>query len=322
MTEAQKILAVVGATGAQGGGLVKAALADGQYHVRAITRKPDSEKAQALRSAGAEVVAGDLDDVESLVRALAGANAAFFVTNFWEIFSPEREKQQAKNLAEAAQRVGLEHVIWSTLEDTRKDVPLSDDRMPTLMGEYKVPHFDAKGEADAYFIERGVPTTFLRASFYWENFIYFGLQPRRGDDGVLALILPMGDKELAGTAAEDIGGVAYGILRRGDELIGETIGVAGEHLTGKQMAAKMSAALGEEVRYAPVTPAQFRSFGFPGAEDVGNMFQYYQDFEKELGAVRSVERSRQLHPGLLSFDAWLKKYGSLIPTGEKAEAQV
>ena len=127
----------------------RAALTGGEYTVRAITRKPDSEKAQALRAAGAEVVAGDLDDVESLVHALDGADAAFFVTNFWEVFSPEREKQQAKNLAEAAQRTGLKHVIWSTLEDTRKDVPLSDDRMPTLMGEYKVPHFDAKGAADA-----------------------------------------------------------------------------------------------------------------------------------------------------------------------------
>ena len=205
---AQKILAVVGATGAQGGGVVKAALAAGEYAVRAITRKPDSEKAQALRAAGAEVVAGDLDEVESLVRALDGADAAFFVTNFWEVFSPEREKLQAKNLAEAAQRTGLKHVIWSTLEDTRKDVPLSDDRMPTLMSEYKVPHFDAKGEADAYFVERNVPTTFLRASFYWENFIYFGLHPQRGADGVLTLSLPMGDKEIAGTAAEDIGGVA------------------------------------------------------------------------------------------------------------------
>lgn len=319
---AMKILAVVGATGAQGGGVVKAALAGGDFAVRAITRKPDSEKAEALRAAGAEVVAGDLEDVASLERALAGAQAAFFVTNYWEIFSPEREKQQAKNLAEAARRTGVEHVIWSTLEDTRKDVPLSDNRMPTLMGEYKVPHFDGKGEADQYFIERNVPTTFLRASFYWENFIYFGLQPQRGADGVLTLTLPMGDKELAGTAAEDIGGVAYGILKRGKEYIGKTVGVAGEHLTGGQIAQKMGAAIGEEVRYAPLTPAQFRALGFPGAEDVGNMFQYYQEFEKELGAVRSVTLARELHPGLLSFDQWLARYASLIPVAPVAQPAV
>ena len=314
MAEQREVLVVVGATGAQGGGTARAALADGRYQVRAVTRKPESDKAQALRAAGAEIVAADLDDVESLVKAFSGAQRAFFVTNYWELYSPERELQQAQNLAEAARRAGLQHVVWSTLEDTRTQVPLDDEaRYPTLMGKYKVPHFDAKGEADQFFIERDVPTTFLRASFYFDNFVYFGSGPKRGADGVLELILPMGDKVMPGVAAEDIGGVAYGILRRGPELIGQTVGVAGEHLTGKQYAEKMGKALGEEVRYAPVTPAQFRAFGFPGADDLGNMFQYYQDFERELSEVRSVERSRQLYPQLQSFDQWLEKYASQMP---------
>jgi uncharacterized protein YbjT (DUF2867 family) len=308
----KKIIAVVGATGAQGGGVARAILAETEFSVRALTRKPDAEKAQALRAAGAEVVPADIDDVESITRALKGAYGAFFVTNFWEHFSPEKELQQARNLATAAQRAGVKHVVWSTLEDTRKDVPLSDDRMPTLQGKYKVPHFDAKGEADQYFIAAGVPTTFLRASFYWDNFIHFGSGPKRNEDGALDFILPMGDKELAGVAAEDIGGVAYGILKR-PELIGQTIGVAGEHLTGKQLAEQMSAALGEEVRYRPVTPAVFRSFGFPGADDLGNMFQYYQEFEKPLGEVRSVKRSRELYPKLQNFKQWLSRYANQIP---------
>lgn len=309
----KQIIAVVGATGAQGGGLVRAALADGQFRVRAITRHPDAEKARALAEAGAEVVQADLDDVESLVRALTGAYGAYFVTNFWEHFSPEKEMQQAQNLATAAQRTGLQHVIWSTLEDTRKDVPLDDERMPTLQGKYKVPHFDAKGESDQYFTALGIPVTFLRASFYWDNFVYFGSGPKRGADGVLTLSLPMGDKKLGGVAAEDIGGVAYGIFKAGEKLIGQTIGVAGENLTGAELAAKMSTALGEEVRYEPVTPAAFRSFGFPGAEDLGNMFQYYQEFEKPLAEVRSVERSRTLYPKLQNFDQWLAKHASLMP---------
>jgi uncharacterized protein YbjT (DUF2867 family) len=314
MAEQKKVLVVVGATGAQGGGIARTALADGRYHVRAVTRKPESDKAQALRAAGAEIVAADLDDVESLVRAFSGAQRAFFVTNYWELYSPERELQQAQNLAEAARRAGLQHVVWSTLEDTRTQIRLDDEeRYPTLMGKYKVPHFDAKGEADRYFSERGVPTTFLRASFYFDNFVYFGSGPKRAADGVLELILPMGDKVMPGVAAEDIGGVAYGILLRGPEMIGQTVGVAGEHLTGKQYAEKMGKALGEEVRYAPVTPAQFRAFGFPGADDLGNMFQYYQDFERELSVVRSVERSRQLYPKLQSFDQWLEKYASQMP---------
>ena len=309
----QKIIAVIGATGAQGGGVVRAIMEEKAYKVRAITRNPESDKARALRDAGAEVVAADLDDVASLVRAFEGAYGAFLVTNFWEHFSPEKEIEQARNLAEAAKQAKLQHVVWSTLEDTRKDVPLSDDRMPTLNGKWKVPHFDAKGEADAFFTERGVPVTFLRASFYWENFIYFGLGPKRADDGVLTLSVPMGDKELAGVGAKDIGRVAYGIFKQGVSLIGKVVGVAGEHLTGEQMAAKMSAVIGEKVRYEPVTPAVFRSFGFPGADDLGNMFQYYQDFEKELGEVRSVAGSRALNPQLQNFDQWLAENGKAIP---------
>src|SRR5215213_9910090 len=239
MPEQKKIIAVVGATGAQGGGLVHAILADpkGGFAACAITRHVDSDKARALAAAGAEVVAADLDDEASLERAFRGAYGAFGLTNFWEHFSPEKEYAQAGNMARAAKAAKLQHVIWSTLEDTRKWVPLEDDRMPTLQGKYKVPHFDAKGEADQIFTDLGVPTTFLRASFYWDNFIYFGSGPKKGPDGKLYLTLPLDDKKMSGIAAEDIGKCAYGIFKRGEELIGKTIGVAGEHVTGQEMAA-------------------------------------------------------------------------------------
>ena len=146
----KRIIAVVGATGSQGGGLVRAILADadGPFRARALTRNPGSDKAKALAKLGAEVVQADLDDPASLKRAFAGAYGAYCVTNYWEHFSPEKELAQAANMAEAAKEAGLEHVVWSTLEDTRKKVPLNDDRMPTLMEKYKVPHFDAKGEAN------------------------------------------------------------------------------------------------------------------------------------------------------------------------------
>jgi uncharacterized protein YbjT (DUF2867 family) len=198
----KKIIGVVGATGAQGGGLVRAIMNDegSGFTARALTRKPDSDKAKALAALGAEVVQADLDDVESLKRAFAGAYGVYCVTNFWEHFSPEKELAQARNMAEAAKHAKVQHVIWSTLEDTRKWVPLSDDRMPTLMDKYKVPHYDGKGEADQVFAEAGVPTTWLLTSFYWDNFIYFGMGPKKGPDGVLAITLPIGDKKLASIA--------------------------------------------------------------------------------------------------------------------------
>jgi uncharacterized protein YbjT (DUF2867 family) len=314
-TAAKKIIAVMGATGAQGGGLVRAILADknGPFAVRAITRNLDSEKAKSLARAGAEVVAADVDDPRSLERAFAGAYGAFCVTFFWEHFSPEKETAQAKAMAEAAKHAGLKHVIWSTLEDTRRWVPLGDNRMPTLMGKYKVPHLDSKGEADRYFTEAGVPTTFLLTSFYWENLIFFGMGPKRGPDGTLAITIPMGDSKMATIAAEDIGKSAYAIFRKGRQLIGKTVGVAGEHQTGAQMASGLSRALGQEVRYNEVSPETFRNFGFPGADDLGNMFQFFRDFDRDCCAARKLDAGRVLNPEMQTFDAWLAKNKNRIP---------
>jgi len=311
----RKIIAVVGATGAQGGGLARAILADrnGGFAARAITRNPDSDKAKALRDAGAEVVAADLDDQPSLERAFAGAHGAYCVTNYWEHFSPEKELAQARNLAQAAKAAGVRHAIWSTLEDTRKRVPLDDDRMPTLMGKYKVPHFDAKGEADGFFTGAGVPTTFLLASFYWDNLIHFGSGPKRLPDGSLALVFPMGDRKLAGIAADDIGKCAYGVFRRGEEMAGRSVGIAGSHDTIEEMAAALTRELGQEVKYQEVTPATFRGFGFPGSDDLGNMFQFYRDFEGDVLKSRDVAVSRELNPELQSFGEWVRRHAREIP---------
>ena len=313
----KKIIAVVGATGAQGGGLARSILnqPNGGFAVRAITRDTDSAGAKELARLGAEVVKADLDDVDGLTRAFQGAHGAFCVTFFWAHFSPEKETQHGRNMAKAAKAAKVDHAVWSTFEDTRRFVPLGDARMPTLMGKYKVPHFDSKAEADATFTELGVPTTFLLTSYYWDNAINFGTGPKKGPDGKLAITMPMGDKKLPGIAAEDIGKCVHGIFKLGSELVGKTVGVAGEHLTGTQMAASFAKALGQEVRYNDVPADVYRSFGFPGAEDMGNMFQFKRDFEAAYTGARDVAFSRSLNPALQTFDAWLAKNKSRIPLG-------
>jgi uncharacterized protein YbjT (DUF2867 family) len=188
--------------------------------------------------------------------------------------------------------------------------------MPTLHGKYKVPHFDAKGEADKFFAAAGVPTTYLYASFYWENFIYFGLGPKRGADGVLGMAIPVGDKKMAGIAAADIGACAYGMFKQGPALAGKRIGVAGEHLSGAEMAAAMTKALGETVRFHAMDPAAFRALGFPGADDLGNMFQFYRDYDEVCNDMRDVPRSRKLNPGLQDFRTWLAANAAKIPLGD------
>ncbi len=216
-------------------------------------------------------------------------------------------------MAEAAAETGLKHVIWSTFEDTRNRVPLSDDRMPTLMGKYKVPHFDAKAEANAFFTKAGVPTTFLLTSFYWDNFINFGMGPQKGPDGKLGITIPMDDKKLPGIFAGDIGKCAYGIFKNGQEYIGKTIGIAGEHISGPDMAKSLSKVFGQEIVCNSVSPDVFRSFGFPGADDLGNMFQYKRDFNEDYCNARNIDRSKSLNAGLLNFGQWLEQNKEKIP---------
>ena len=185
--------------------------------------------------------------------------------------------------------------------------------MPTLQGKYKVPHFDAKGEADASFRDAGVPTTWLLTSFYWDNLIYFGAGPQRGPDGTLALVFPMDDKKLPAIAVEDIGKSAYAIFKRGREFIGKKVGIAGEHLTGQQMADALTRALGQEVRYTNVPPEVYRSFGFPGADDLGNMFQFKRDFNEYFCGARNLAFTRSLNPELQTFEQWLAVHKDQIP---------
>lgn len=311
----KKIITVFGATGAQGGGLAHAILNDknSEFSVRAVTRDPDSDKAKALAKLGAEIVKGDIDDMESLKSSLKGAYGAYFVTFFWAHFSAEKEMAEAKAMAEAAKESGMQHVIWSTLEDTRKWVPLEDNRMPTLQGKWKVPHFDGKGASDHYFTDNGLPVTFLLASYYWDNMIYFGHGPQPGPDGKLLISYPIGKKKMAGIGADDIGKCAYGIFKKGKELVGKRIGLAGEHLTGDEMASLVGKAIGKEVVYNEMTPEQYRALGFPGADDLGNMFQFYRDFDEVCNSIRDVNYSRSLDPELKSFKAWLDVNAAKIP---------
>ncbi len=311
----KKVIAVIGATGAQGGGLVRAIAADrgGPFGARAVTRRPESEKARALAALGVEVVQGDADKPSSLERAFAGAYGVFSVTNFWEHLSAEREGRQALNMARASRAAGVEHVVWSTLEDTRRWVPTGDARLPTLQGEFKVPHFDSKGQVDHVFAEEAAPTSYLLAAFYWDNFIGFGMGPRKGPDGNLVLSLPLGGARLPGISAEDIGKCAYGVFRRGPSAVGRRYGIAGECLTGGEMAAKMGRALGRTVTFEDVPFDTYRGLGFPGAEDLANMFQFQAMLGDEFLRLRDTRLSRSLNPALLDFDGWLAANAIRLP---------
>jgi uncharacterized protein YbjT (DUF2867 family) len=319
----KKIIAVVGATGSQGGGLVRAILADpeGGFTVRALTRDTDSVKAREFASQGVEVVEADLDDEASVRKAFDGAYGAFVVTNYWAQRTPEQDKArtraemelaQAAAAARAAKDAGLRHVVWSTLEDTRPHFERLGSDVPTVFGSYKVPHFDAKAEANVLFTELGVPTTFLQTTFYYEAFL-IGQGPHRDENGELVLTIPMAGNKMALIAADDIGKTALGVFRRGADFIGKTVSIAGTHATGEQLAAKFTAVLGEKVAYRPLTHDQVRASGQPGALEFANNFQFYSDASEYFTGVRDLDLVRELNPELQTLDSWLIQHKNEIP---------
>lgn len=295
------VIAVFGATGAQGGGLVRALLRDPwrRFRVRALTRQPAARAARALAQAGADVIHADLDWPGTLAAALDGVDGLFAVTDFWAHFSPERELRQAEQLARAAGRAGVRHVVWSTQEDTRPGG-----------GPWRVPPMDAKGQADAFF--RDLPTTYVLPSFYWDNLIHLGLHPLRDTVGALQWSLPLGDARLCGIAAEDIGHCVAALFVQGERVVGERVGLAAEQLAGAEMAQVLSRVLGEPVHYRAITPEAFGRQPFPGAAELAGLFAYQQREQSACCALRAPEVARALHPGLQGFAAWAQSRAEVL----------
>lgn len=295
------LVTVFGATGRQGGATARALLASGRWRVRAVTRHPASAAALALKQLGAELCRADLDEVASLPAAFDGAHSAFAVTDFWAHHDALRELRQAERVAEAAAHCPtLQHLIWSTLEDSRTV-------LPTPAGQrWAVPHMDAKAEANALFLDRDLPVTLLLTSFYWDNFIGHGMGPQRGADGALELALPLGQAPLAGIAVADIGHCAAALFDA--PAAQRRVGIAGGHLTGPVMAAQFAEVLGEPVRWRDVPLADYARQPFPGAAELAAMFAFKQRAAGSYGAARPVLTTRALHPGLLDFSQWTQQH--------------
>ncbi len=307
MTNKQTI-AIVGATGATAGGLVRAILddPDGPFRCRALTRTPGSDAAQALAARGATVMQADTDDPESLVAAFDGAYGVFGMTTFWENFSAAQETQQAENIARAAATAGVRHAVWVTSPDSRQWFPLDDPRMPTIDGNYKVPQWDGKADGDAGFEAAGVPTTRLRVPFHWEAFVGGMGRPQPGPDGRLVLGLPIGEAVLPGIANDDVGRCALGIFAAGVDDRGEPLGIAGEHIDGHRLAQGLTQVLGEPVIFAPMPLDAFRALPFPGITAAANMCQVVAQVP-EFAHLHQVSTARQLNAGTRSFDAWVRE---------------
>jgi uncharacterized protein YbjT (DUF2867 family) len=290
MTTSKKTILVYGATGAQGGSVARNLLARGIYNVRAFTRNASSPAAQALRDLGAELVEGNLDDKASIRAALDGVYGVFGVTNFWEHFA--KEEEQGRNLIRAIAGSDVEHLVYSSLPPIAK----------ATGGLLRSPHFDIKAGHEELIRTLGIPATFVHVPFYYENFLYF-FPPRPAGDGTYQFGFPQGDRPLAAMSVQDVGRIVAVLFEQPEAYIGKVLKLAGDELPAADYAAAMSRATGAEVRYAHVPRETFAALGFPGAEDLADMFEYYRLHIPSR--IRDIETCRTLAPEVQSFDTWL-----------------
>lgn len=295
-----RTILVTGATGAQGGSVARHLLADGQWKVRALTRRPTSEAARALAGAGVDVVEGDQFDRASIVRALEGCDAIYGVTNFWEHF--EKEAELGRNIVDAVVEAGTPDVVLHSLPHVAG----------ITRGELSVPHFDLKADVEAYARERLPHAAYLHIAFYYDNFANF-TPPRRQDDGTYVFGFPQGDTPLAGVAAEDVGGVAVGMLRDLDRFRGGVAWAVGDELPPARYAEIMSAVLDLPIVYQHVPRETFAALGFPGADDLAQMFDFYRRY---VPTRRSeIEQSLELYPAMQTFETWAGRHREMLRAG-------
>jgi len=244
------------------------------------------------------VIKFDMDDPSTHGAALDGAYGIFVVTNYWEHFSADKEKAQAKSIAEASQKAGVKHIIWSTLEGTNDFFDsLEESERPSKLGDYYVPHFDGKHECDSYFPAN--KTTNLFTSFYFENLA--GMV----QDGILCN--NMGDSPLPVIAKDDIGKCAFGIFKAGHKYMGKDVYIAGDVLSCGEIMKLASEVTGGDFEYQPVDRETYASFGFPGADEMANMFDFHvknEDFVKN----RDPKKAKELNPKLQSAREWMEKH--------------
>jgi uncharacterized protein YbjT (DUF2867 family) len=293
----KRLIVVTGATGQQGGAVVRALL---KYHsddfiIRAVTRNVDSEKAKELKKIGIEVVKGDFNDVNSLKEAFNEAYGVFCVTNFWEGMDADVEKKHAKNLATACEAVKAKHVIWSTLENTRE---VLKGKASPLKGDMTVPHFDAKDDSNEYF--KSLPTTYFYTSFYYDNFINYKMLMNN------TIAFNLADAPLPMLSLEDLGKAAAHIFTKND-LIGKKVYYASDILTCQQIAEVFTNQLGTKVEYYKMDDESYRNLQFPGAAELGNMLAFYREGTASFAGNRNEKNSKVLVPNPIKFETWVKE---------------
>ncbi|MFN7992804.1 MAG: NmrA/HSCARG family protein [Bryobacteraceae bacterium] len=278
MAKPKRLILVTGATGKQGSAVLKH-LRHHKYDVRALTRDPAKPGAAALAGAGTEVVKGDLEDAESLRRALDGVYGVFAMATFHER-GIEGEVREGKALVDAARRAEVSHFVYSSVGAADQNTG--------------IPHFDSKFQIEEHLRRTGLPYTILRPVFFMENW-----QGMRGmiDQGTLAMPLSP-DRCLQQVAVDDIGGITAQAFEHPGKWRGRAVELAGDDLTMSEVTAMFSRTLGREVQYQQVPWDAFEKQAGP---EMTVMFRWFQD----VGYHADIPALRQEYPELTSLERWL-----------------
>jgi uncharacterized protein YbjT (DUF2867 family) len=274
-------IAVVGATGLQGGATVRALLR-ANVPVRALVRRTDSDAARALAEVGAHLVAADLDDPEGLSAAFTGVDGVFAMTTPGPDQRTDLEVTHGHAIADAAAAAGVPHVVYSSVGGAERHTG--------------IPHFDSKRDVEEYLIARGLSATFVRPVFFMDNFAQFAAPTTR--DGTLTVRLPLpAGIPLQMIAVEDIGEVAAAAVLDPDRVAGGSIEVAGDQLTGGQIAAAYQHRYDVTARYDPLLIDVLN-----GNADQRAMFEWFAHppaYQADIAATRA------LAPRTKTFEQWL-----------------
>ena len=285
MTE--KIITVFGATGQQGGSVVRALAAAGSgFKVRAVTRNSKGEKAKALEELGIDVVEASLDDPETLKSAVAGSYGVFLVTNYWEYMDKAREIKQGKDAADASKEAGVQHFIYSGLELV-KDITGRE-----------CPHFDGKGEVEKYLDEIKLPNTSVRLPAFFQVFMLPPFYIKQ-DDGSFTYTTCM-DGPMDCIDVSGMGQVVAAFFSHPEEYIGKKIGLSSDRITMEQALETVASVAGVKVNLNKVPYEVFGKFPFPGADDTAAMFHFYANGNP----VRDRELTKRLNPDVKTFKEW------------------
>lgn len=304
------IIAVVGGTGSQGGGVVDALLERGRFSVRVLTRDVHSERARALADRGVELVPADLNDPPTLKAAFEGAYGAFLVTNFWDPATGLDEGRQAAAAVEAAKAGGVTHVVWSTLPNSKR---LSD-------GALSVHHFTNKALVDALVGEAGFARhTFVEAPMYFQNLnTMMGPQPL--GDGATGWAVPMDPSKRVIHAGDvsDVGKVVARVFEHPDRVgSGQHLAVAPAVVSWDDIVAALNG-MGHDLSVVQV-PAEVYDGFFPGAPELREMFQWFERYTYfGPDADEKMARTREIHPEpLTSFEAWARVHMPSSPAADE-----